>query len=133
SVITTSAVVTRFIPGILERARIFKPSFSMTGAISQDRERCQFLFCFLKNPCCSAATWEETAARYALGDLLDVQDDPSRVVSVEHFELHIVEVTDEKAVCGRRHRRAVHNHPRLLFVDRADQREPLRVVQTLAV
>jgi hypothetical protein len=24
--------------------RIFKPPFSMTGAISQDRERCQFPF-----------------------------------------------------------------------------------------
>ena len=30
--------------------RIFKPPFSMTGAISQDRERCQFLFCLMKNP-----------------------------------------------------------------------------------
>jgi hypothetical protein len=30
--------------------RIFKPPFSMTGAISQDRERCQFLFCLIKNP-----------------------------------------------------------------------------------
>ena len=30
--------------------RIFKPPFSTTGAISQDRERCQFLFCLMKNP-----------------------------------------------------------------------------------
>ena len=36
--------------------RIFKSPFSMTGAISQDRERCQFLFCLMflfcliKNP-----------------------------------------------------------------------------------
>src|SRR4029453_7142800 len=30
--------------------RIFKPLFSMTGAISQDRERCQFLFWLMKNP-----------------------------------------------------------------------------------
>ena len=30
--------------------RIFKPPFSMTGAISQDRDRCQFLFCLMKNP-----------------------------------------------------------------------------------
>ena len=36
--------------------RIFKPPFSMTGAISQDRERCQFLFCLIKNPLlCRAA------------------------------------------------------------------------------
>ena len=33
-----------------EMDRIFKPPFSMTGAISQDRERCQFLFCLMKNP-----------------------------------------------------------------------------------
>jgi hypothetical protein len=30
--------------------RIFKPPFSMTGAISQDGDRCQFLFCLMKNP-----------------------------------------------------------------------------------
>jgi hypothetical protein len=30
--------------------RIFKPLFSMTGATSQDRERCQFLFWLMKNP-----------------------------------------------------------------------------------
>ena len=29
---------------------IFKPPFSMTGVISQDRQRCQFLFCLIKNP-----------------------------------------------------------------------------------
>ena len=30
--------------------RIFKPPFSTTGVISQDRESCQFLFCLIKNP-----------------------------------------------------------------------------------
>src|SRR5215831_2932969 len=30
--------------------RIFKPPFSMTGAISHDRQRCQFLFCLTKIP-----------------------------------------------------------------------------------
>ena len=30
--------------------KIFKPLFSMTGATSQDRERCQFLFWLMKNP-----------------------------------------------------------------------------------
>src|SRR5262250_741927 len=30
--------------------RIFKPPFSMTGAISQDRQSCQFLFLLDKNP-----------------------------------------------------------------------------------
>jgi hypothetical protein len=30
--------------------RIFEPPFSMTGAISQDRESCQFLFWLMKNP-----------------------------------------------------------------------------------
>jgi hypothetical protein len=30
--------------------RIFKPPFSMTGTISQDRESCQFLFWLMKNP-----------------------------------------------------------------------------------
>src|SRR5215469_15421994 len=30
--------------------RIFKPPFSMTGAISRDRESCQFPFCLMKNP-----------------------------------------------------------------------------------
>src|SRR5215470_14977520 len=29
---------------------IFKPPVSMTGAISLDRESCQFLFCLMKNP-----------------------------------------------------------------------------------
>jgi len=33
-----------------ERDRIFKPPFSMNEAISQDRERCQFPFCLMKNP-----------------------------------------------------------------------------------
>ena len=30
--------------------RIFKPPFSMTGVISQDRERCQFLVASDKKP-----------------------------------------------------------------------------------
>src|SRR5215468_8328488 len=30
--------------------RIFKPPFSMGGAISQSRQSCQFLFCLMKNP-----------------------------------------------------------------------------------
>ena len=29
--------------------RIFKPPFSTTRAISRDRDRCQFLFCLMKN------------------------------------------------------------------------------------
>src|SRR5262249_47606438 len=29
---------------------LFKPRFSMIRVISQDRERCQFLFCLMKNP-----------------------------------------------------------------------------------
>ena len=40
--------------------RIFKPPFSMTGAISRDRERCQFLFCLIKNPLLYQAAWPES-------------------------------------------------------------------------
>jgi hypothetical protein len=40
--------------------RIFKPPFYITGAISRDRERCQFLFCLIKNPLLYQAAWPES-------------------------------------------------------------------------
>jgi hypothetical protein len=35
---------------LLRMDRIFKPPYSMTGAISQHRKSCQFLFWLMKNP-----------------------------------------------------------------------------------
>src|SRR5215813_5787704 len=41
--------------------RIFKPPFSMAGAISQGCERCQFLFCLMKNPLLYRSAWPESS------------------------------------------------------------------------
>src|ERR1700757_2923892 len=40
--------------------RIFKRPFSVTGAISQDRESCQLLFCLMKNPILDRAARPES-------------------------------------------------------------------------
>ena len=49
--------------------RIFKRPF-MTGAISQDRERCQFLFCLMKNPCCTGRLGREMRERFLMAPQL---------------------------------------------------------------
>jgi hypothetical protein len=41
--------------------RIFKPPFSMTEAIAQDRERRQFLFCWIKIPMLLRSAWTAQA------------------------------------------------------------------------
>ena len=41
--------------------RIFKPPFSITEAISWDRERCQFLFCWIKIPMLLRSAWTAQA------------------------------------------------------------------------
>jgi hypothetical protein len=41
--------------------RIFKPPFSMTGVISRDRERCQFLFCLINSPLLYQAARSESS------------------------------------------------------------------------
>src|SRR5262245_14385375 len=41
--------------------RIFKRTFLMTGAIAQPRQRCQFLFCLMKNPLLYRSAWPESS------------------------------------------------------------------------
>src|SRR5262249_26148605 len=41
--------------------RIFKRPFLRPGAISQDRQSCQFLFCLMKNPLLSRSAWPESS------------------------------------------------------------------------
>ena len=72
----------QLLAGFAAMDRIFKPPFSMTGAISQDRERCQFLFCLIKNPLLYQAarpeSGREARERFLMAPLARTQSERRR-------------------------------------------------------